>query len=68
MSKWQKVYQTDNEYRAKIVRDILFDSGLEPVIVNKKDRSYNFGGYEIVVKPDNVIMALKIINDEISFE
>ena len=69
MNKWQKVYHTENEYRAKIVRDILHDSGLDPVIVNKKDRSLNnFGGYDVVVKPDNVIMALKIINDEISFE
>jgi hypothetical protein len=69
MSKWQNVFHTDNEYRAKIVRDILHDSGLDPVIVNTKDRAYNnFGGYDVAVQPGNVIMALKIINDEISFE
>ena len=69
MSKWQKIYQTENEYRAKIVRDILHDSGLNPVIVPKQDRSYNdFGGFEVVVTPDEVIKALKIIDDGIRFE
>jgi len=69
MSNWQKVYDTENEYRAKIVRDILSKSGLSPVILNKKDRSFNdFGGFDVVVKPDEVIVALKIIDDEIRFE
>ena len=69
MGNWQKVYDTENEYRAKIVRDILDDSGLTPVIVKKKDRSYNaFGGFDVVVKPDEVLRAIKIIKDEIRFE
>ena len=69
MSSWQKVYYTENEYRAKIVRDILHESGLNPVILNKKDRSLNdFGGFDVVVKPDEVIQALKIVDEEIRFE
>ena len=69
MSNWQKIYHTENEYRAKIVRDILTESGLGPVIINKKDRSLNdFGGFDVVVKPDEVIQAMKIIDDEIRFE
>lgn len=69
MSNWQKVYHTENEYRAKIVLAILEESGLNPVIINKKDRSLNdFGGYDVVVNPEEVIIALKVINDEIRFE
>jgi len=69
MNSWQNVYHTENEYRAKIVRDILDESGLSPVILNKKDRSLNnFGGFDVVVKPEEVMEALKIIEDEIHFE
>ena len=69
MSNWQRVYDTEIEFRASIVRDILVESGLNPVIIKKKDRSYNdFGGFEVRVSPEEVIMALKIINDGVHFE
>ena len=69
MSKWQKVYGSENEIRAKIVKDKLMDSGLNPVILKKKDSSLNnFGGFEVVVIQDDIIVALKIIQDEIDFE
>jgi len=68
MSNWQKVFSSENEYRVRIVKDILSEAGLNPVILNKKDSSYNnFGNYEIKVDQDNVIVALKIISDEINF-
>lgn len=69
MAKWQKVYGSENEIRAKIVRDKLMDSGLNSVILKKKDSSLNnFGGFEVVVIQDDIIVALKIIQDEINFE
>ena len=69
MSTWKSIYNTENEYRAQIVNDILEDNGINSVIVKKKDSSYNnFGGYEINVNPNDIIKALKIISDEIDFE
>jgi len=69
MAKWQKVYGSENEIRAKIVRDKLMESGLNSVILKKKDSSLNnFGGFEVVVIQDDIIVALKIIQDEINFE
>jgi hypothetical protein len=69
MSNWQRVYDTEIEFRASIVKDILIDSGLNPVVIKKKDRSYNdFGGFEVRVAPEEVIMALKIIGDGVRFE
>ncbi|MFY0602233.1 MAG: hypothetical protein JXR03_21335 [Cyclobacteriaceae bacterium] len=68
MSKWQKVYQDQLEYRVEIVRAVLEDRGFQPVMVNKKDSNYQFGHFEVQVSPDNVIRALKIINEEIKFE
>lgn len=68
MRDWQKIYQDTSEYRAEIVRAILEDNEMNPVILSKKDSAYQFGHYEILVAPDYVLSALKIINDNINFE
>ncbi|WMJ72483.1 DUF2007 domain-containing protein [Cytophagaceae bacterium ABcell3] len=68
MINWQKVYSTDKHHRAELVKDVLADNQIEAVIINKKDSSYHFGEFEIHVTRDNVIKALKIIEDEIKFE
>ena len=68
-SNWEKVFNSDSEYRANIVKDILDKSGFHPVLLKKKDSSYNnFGEYEVIVESEFVIKALKIISDEITFE
>jgi hypothetical protein len=68
MALWQKVYEDNQLYRAEIVRAVLDDRGLDPVLINKQDTAYKFGNIEVRVAPDNVIKALKIIKEEISFE
>lgn len=68
MSEWQKVFQDKQEYRAEIVKAVLADNGMQPVLLTKKDSAYQFGHYEILVSPDHVMRALKIINEEIRFE
>ncbi|QNL20397.1 hypothetical protein HZR84_08360 [Hyphobacterium sp. CCMP332] len=68
MKNWQVVFKSDNSHRAEIVRAILDEKELNPVLINKKDSNYHFGLFEICVAPDNVIRALKIIDNEIKFE
>lgn len=68
MDNWQKVYDDNSEHRASIVKAILEDNDLNPVLVNKKDTSYQFGSFEVHVAPDNVMKALKIIQDDIDFK
>ena len=68
MHNWKSVYEDKLEYRATIVRDVLTDRGLDPVLLNKQDSAYNFGYFEVLVSPDNILRAIKIINDEIKFE
>ncbi|MES2731871.1 MAG: hypothetical protein V4714_08985 [Bacteroidota bacterium] len=65
---WQKIYTSLNEYRAEIVRAILEENDLSPILVSKKDSTYHFGHYELYVMPENVLRAIKIIQDEIQFE
>jgi hypothetical protein len=67
MVKWQKVYSDPSLHKAEIVKAILEDHSLKPVIVNKQDSNYKFGNFEIYVNPDEVLMAIKLINDEITF-
>lgn len=67
-SKWQKVYTTQQRYQAEIVKAVLEDHQLHPVLIDKQDRAYHFGPVEIYVAPDGVMEALKIIRDDISFE
>lgn len=68
MSNWQKVFSDKNEYRAEIVIAVLQDSGLQPVMVNKKDAAYQFGYFEVLVAPDHVLRAIKIIENDIEFK
>lgn len=68
-SQWQKVYSTDQKYRAEIVRAVLADEGLHPVVIDKQDTMYRvFGQVEVYVAPENVLRAIKIVNDDIRFE
>lgn len=69
MENWQKVYSSGMPHRAEIVKAVLEDNGLTPVVVNKQDSLYkNFGNYEVLVKTDEVLKAMKIITDDILFE
>ena len=68
MGKWQKVFTTEMVYRAEIVKAVLEENGLIPVIINKKDNAYQIGHYEIHVGPEDVLKAIKIIKDDIRFE
>lgn len=68
MMHWQRVYKDNREHRATIVRDVLMDREIDAVVVNKKDSPYGFGFLEVQVPADQVILALKIIEEEIQFE
>lgn len=69
MRKWQKVFSSENDFRAELVRLTLENSGVSAMIVNKKMTAYNnFGELEVYVNRQDVLPALKIIQDEIRFE
>lgn len=68
MKNWKTVYKTDKLYQAQIVKDYLQDKELQPIIVDKKDSAYQLGFYEIVVTVDEVMRAIKLIEDDIKFE
>lgn len=64
---WKTVYKTENPQRSEIVKSILEEKGLSPVIINKKDSAYLFGLMEVQVNVEEVLSAIRII-EEIKFE
>ena len=69
MPNWSKIYESKKPYRAEMVKDILKQNGIEAIVLNKKDTAYDiFGQLEVHVNADEVIKALKIIEDDIRFE
>ena len=68
MNNWTIVFESKQLYKVEIVKDVLFDRELEPVIVNKKDSAYNiFGQYEVHVAPEHAVRAIRIIENDIKF-
>ena len=69
MKDWSVVYKTTINSRAEIVKGVLIDRDINSVIVNKKDTTLhlNNGQIEVLVQKKNVIEAMKIVNDEITF-
>lgn len=68
MTNWQPVFKDSREYRAEIVRAVLHDKGMNPVMVNKKVSAYGLGDFEVQVEADHVLRAIKIIKEDIKFE
>ncbi len=68
LGNWQKVYSTYYNYRAEIIKSVLEDQAIQSVIINKQDTSYQIGQVEVYVTPENVLSAIKIIEDDIQFE
>jgi len=69
MNNWQKVFYHEHLHKVELVKLILENHELKPVIIHRRDSSYNnFGYYEVHVSPDHVLQAIKIITDDIYFK
>ena len=68
MSKWQAVFTTRLLYKAEIVRGILEENNLKPVIMEKQDSMYKIGYFEVHVSQEQVLKALITIENEIDIE
>lgn len=61
---WVKVFATQQEYKAQIVKDILNDHNIEAVIINKQDSAYLvFGEIEVFTLQEFALKASNIIKD-----
>jgi len=58
---WVKVYSADNEYAVEIVKGLLDESGIESVILNRKDSEFLIGEVELYVENKDFTSATEII-------
>ncbi len=62
MDNWISIYETDQLYRAELVKDKLQENQIEAVILNQKDSSYiMLGIIRVMVARENQVRAEEII-------
>lgn len=61
---WSRIYSTQYEHIAEIVKAVLEDNDMDCVLVSKKDSAYLFGEIELYVNVENVLRAKQIIKRE----
>lgn len=63
---WVKVFSSDRAYEAEIVKGMLIDNGLNPVLMNKQSSPWAQalpGQAEIYVHPSEETMAVTLVKD-----
>ncbi len=61
-SSWVKIYTSNNFMKAEIVRQVLTDHEMEPVLMNKQDSAYKlFGEVEVYIQQAHFDKAIEII-------
>ena len=60
---WVKIFDYADEIKSEMARQILEDEEIKSVVLNKKDRSYGFGEFELYVLRDKVILAKRILKE-----
>ena len=68
MENWTKVFESEAQVRAEIVKGVLEDRGIQAVVLNKKETIYKiFGTYQVLVQREDSILASTIVQNEITF-
>ena len=61
-------YSTNNALEAEMIRQHLFNIGIQAFILNKMDSAYHFGEIDILVYQDDLIRSKKIIREFLNHE
>lgn len=62
MDNWTSVFETDQLYKAELIKDILCNNNIDAVILNQKDSSYtSFGEIYVMVSQEEKEKAEGII-------
>ena len=67
--RWKMVYSTADAFRAELLKGLLESRDVYSIILNKRDTQFdNFGFRELYVPTDQVVTAIKIIQDAVEDE
>lgn len=68
MDNWVKVFETEKQIRAEIVKGVLEENEVKAVVLNKKETVYQiFGTYQVLVLKEDILLATNLIQNEITF-
>jgi len=67
---WVSVFESGSDYEAEIVGDRLKENGLDVVVLNKRDHSFNLNvgaasGVYVLVQPDFEFKAINILRQHV---
>ena len=58
---WLKIHTADEEYQGQIIKGLLENHGLHPVLMDKKDDEFRIGVVEIYIAPEEAEQAKTIM-------
>lgn len=58
---WNKVFTSPQEFEAVLIKDLLEEHGLHPVILNQKDSEFLLGEVGVFVTPEEAEKAFAVI-------
>jgi len=65
--EWIQVFETTKMHQALIVQSVLKEHEIESVILNQQSSTYiTVGEIRVMVKPEDAIEAMNIVDEEIS--
>lgn len=62
MNDWIAIFETDQLYRAEMVKNLLCNNQIEAVILNHKDSSFKLGLISVMIKDEDKDKAIEIVN------
>ncbi len=61
MDGWVKIYTAEQEYQAEVIKHLLENNGLHPVMLDRKDDEFRLGVVEVYVSPEESEKAGEVI-------
>ncbi len=58
---WVKIYTSQDFFKSELVRQVLAENNIEPIIINKQGFPYQLGEVEVYIHEDQFQKALEII-------
>ncbi len=63
MNHWISIYETDLEFKAEMVKDILANNGIEAVLLSHKGSAFRLGEIRVMVAPEDSEKAEEIVKN-----
>ncbi|MFK7899254.1 MAG: CPBP family glutamic-type intramembrane protease [Cyclobacteriaceae bacterium] len=62
-SSWQCIHESSDRITAGLIIDLLNQNDFTPVLLDKKDSAYGFGIVKVMVRPEEVLEAKRVLHD-----